>query len=103
MGTGLFETEKDLSREMYLAPRSMSRVLKGLAAYWRCTDFFFIDILKNNSVVKSIGLLKRNAKGGNRKILFTDENFLQLSNILTNQMIIFMLEALIFNDFVLMN
>jgi transposase len=68
--------QKILSREMKIAPRTMSRILKddlGLAAYKRRTGHFLTDNLKKNRVVKSKQLLKRYAKGGHRKILFTDE------------------------------
>jgi hypothetical protein len=68
--------QKILSWEMKIAPRTMSRILKddlGLAAYKRRTGHFLTDNLNKNRVVKSKQLLKRYAKGGLRKILFTDE------------------------------
>jgi transposase len=68
---------KILSREMKIAPRTMSRILKddlGLTAYKRRTGHFLTDNLNKNRVVKSKQLLKRYAKGGLRKILFTESS-----------------------------
>lgn len=80
--------QKILSREMKIAPRTMSRILKddlGLAAYKRRTGHFLTDNLKKNRVVKSKQLLKRYAKGGHRKILFTDEIFFTIEQHFNKQ------------------
>ncbi|XP_026325277.1 uncharacterized protein LOC113234191 [Hyposmocoma kahamanoa] len=73
---------------MEIAPRTMSRILKddlGLAAYKRRTGHFSTDNLKKNRVVKSKQLLKRYAKGGHRKILFTDEKIFTIEQHFNKQ------------------
>ena len=64
--------QKILSREMKIAPRTMSRILKDDLAHKRRTGHFLTDNLKENRVIKSKQLLKRYAKVGHRKILFMD-------------------------------
>ncbi|TLO71586.1 hypothetical protein FEG37_18500, partial [Acinetobacter baumannii] len=66
----------------------MSRILKddlGLAAYKRRTGHFLTDNLKENRVVKSKQLLKRYAKGGHRKFLFTDEKIFTIEQHFNKQ------------------
>lgn len=89
--------QKILSREMKIAPRTMSRILKddlGLAAYKRRTGHFLTDNLKKNRVVKSKKLLKRYAREVTEKFCLRMRKSLQLSNILTNKMTVFMLKPL---------
>lgn len=80
--------QKVMAREMNVATRTMSRVLRsdlGLKALRRSTGQFLTAQLKKQRVVKSRALLKRYAQNGHRKILFTDEKIFTIEEQFNRQ------------------
>lgn len=80
--------QKILSREMKIAPRTMSRIIKddlGLGAYRRYTGHTLNTALKTKRLVRSKVLLTRYAHGKHRNILFTDEKFFTIEQHFNKQ------------------
>lgn len=68
--------QKILSREMKIPPRTISRIIKQdlkLAAYRRSTGHRLTAALRNIRATRAKKLFQQHAKGGYRRILFTDE------------------------------
>lgn len=80
--------QKILSREMNVAPRTMSRILRDdlhLSAYKRYTRHLLTDKLKEIRRIRSQGLLDKYEAGLYRKILFTDEKIFTIEESFNKQ------------------